>query len=108
MDARSALADEQRRLLRQGHERTLLCPALDRLTRLAADRHMALLAALAEDLDFPLGHVMQAGQIESSQLGQAQTGRIEQLEHSLIAQFQAIPPRMIQQAIGLVGGKYFR
>ena len=73
IDARAALADEQRRLARTDHLRTTLSPSLDRLPRLASNRDVARLAALAEYPDFSVRQVMQTSNVQRRQLGEAHT-----------------------------------
>ncbi len=61
-------------------------PGGERRARLAAHRHQAQLAALAEDADFAfLHHGIEHIAIEGDQFGQAQAGRVEQFEHGQIA-----------------------
>ncbi len=77
------LADEYRAVGRIG-QRPQRQPGAQRLARLASYRQLTLLVALADDSYQPGGQV-EPVEIQTDQLGQAQPGGIEQLEHGLVA-----------------------
>ncbi|MNN18550.1 hypothetical protein D3C81_1317620 [compost metagenome] len=104
--ALAALADEQR--LVDGHALAPRQPGLQRLARLAPDRQLAHLVALAEH-PHQAGGEIQLRQVQAGQLGQAQAGGIEQFEHGLVAAGEKIVRRRaLQQLLGAVGVEQFR
>jgi hypothetical protein len=82
-EALALTADEHGAILWIG-QRAQWQPGVHRFTRLAPDRQLARLVALAAHPHQPGGQV-EAVEIETDQLGQAQAGGVEQLEHGLVA-----------------------
>ena len=83
-DPRAVAADEQRRRVRARQRRADAEPGADRLARGGADRHDALLRALA-----PYAHLavvdVDAIDVEPGELGQPQARRVGELEQRAIA-----------------------
>ena len=88
--AGAALADEQRGGL-VAHQRMSRCGSQAAMAASAClpNRHDAGFAALAGDLRLA-GLQVEVVEIESAQFGQAQAGRIKQLEHGAVACLQGI------------------
>ena len=72
-----------------------------------ADRHLALLAALAQHRDHATGHV-QVAPPQGAQLAQAQAGGIEQLEQRAVTLAQWRIGRHLDEPDGLVGIQHLR
>jgi hypothetical protein len=104
----AALADKQRRFVGAARRCALPGPDRDRFPGLAADRHEAQLAALAEDAHLAGQQVFETRQVERREFGQAQAGGVEQFEHRLVANFQQVFGGRCQQAIGFVRRQRFR
>ena len=86
----SAAADEHRGLARRRVRRARnASQRVDRVARRGADRHDALLAALAEHAHFAARKIA-AGDVELRELGQPQARRIGELEQRAIAQRERI------------------
>ena len=81
------MIEEQRALAGGGERLALLQPALQRGARLRAHRHDAGLVALAEHAHGAVGEIHVA-QIEAHQLGEPQSGGIQQLHHRQVAHLQ--------------------
>ena len=106
-DARAVLADEQCGLVRLGDLVAHCQPRLQRIDGVAAQRHDARLVALAGDAHRGIGKIHVDG-IEAHQFGQAQAGRVEQLEHRLVARIQRRLHRHLHQFHRLVGRQRMR
>src|SRR5262249_11406230 len=76
---------EQRRLLAPEQRLAPRQPRPDRGERMASHRNDARLVALAGDADRGVAQI-HAVEMQPRELGQAQAGRVEQLEHGLVAQ----------------------
>ena len=94
-------ADEQRRLLLLRHSRPLLEPQPERLRRGAPDRNDTGLLALAEHLHHPILEI-QARDIQSHELRQAQARGIQKLHDRPVARGQPAPGGDLQQPRHLV------
>ncbi|MCY1286076.1 hypothetical protein D9M70_350350 [compost metagenome] len=106
-EAAALLADEHRAVGRPAL-RAQRQPGFQRGARLAADRQHAGLAALAVDFDQTGGEV-ELLEVEADQLGQAQSGGIEQLEQGLVAAGdEVVLDRAVEQlrrAVGIQGAR---
>jgi hypothetical protein len=82
-----------------------LLPLLDGPDRRDADRHRALLAALAEHPDRPPPQVERAG-VEPAQLADPDPGRVQQLEDGPVPQGdRALGRGPVRRRLGHVGGR---
>src|SRR5581483_8370248 len=84
--ALAVAADEERALVVFHDQRALAIPGLDRGERLAADRHDARLAALADDAQLARDVV----DVERDELGESQARGIEQLDDRVIARGETV------------------
>ena len=104
-DAAATLADKQSNLVGQGHLMPMADPGFEREARLAAHRNDTILVAFAEDTDFAIPHFFEARDVERGEFGEAQAGRIEELEHRFVAHRRSIFGRNVEQAVGLIRRK---
>ncbi len=106
-EAFAALVDEQRFFFGRRHAAANREPVTDGFGGVAAQWHDARLAALAGDGNGTFGKV-DGVEIEADQFGEAQAGRIEQLEDGAVAQRQGFVAFNGHQLDGLVGRQCLR
>jgi hypothetical protein len=94
---KSAVSAAVASLLRCAAQSDTACPGL------APHWHEAQLAAFAENAHLAGQQVLETGKVERREFGQAQAGRVKQLEHCLIAQLQQALAFGFQQATGFIG-----
>ncbi len=107
-EARAALTDEEGCFAVRRQPRALRHPICHRQPCLATNRDDARLVALAEHPHLTAQQLFHAGQVEPCQLGKAQAGRIEKLEHRLIAQLQQIVALRREKPVRLIGREHLR